>query len=280
MKINKCIITVNWNLAKNTNRFINLLLSLDEIENTQIYVINNTPEENDMFSLWENDPKVTIINSGKNVGYACGLNIGIEEALKDHEIEYFIITNNDVTVPQSLLKDFEKLDWQKSILSPIIVYENSTIIQNTGGRISYLIGGTINNNKNVPLDKMKAKKIDFLSGCMMMISREIIEVVGLFDADYLAYYEDVDYCVRVKSKGYNLKICDNIIIQHEHSGSTKDKLGFKHYLIAKNSIVFAKKNMNFPRKQVFIIMSIIRGFFQYISTPIQYAKGVWDGLQC
>jgi len=274
------IISVNWGTPSITKKFINHLNNLNCLDEVKILIVNNSPEDSFLFEQWKNNPKVKIINSGKNLGYAGGLNLGIDFALKDKELRYVIITNNDVAVPESLIHDFEKHPWENNLLSPVIVYKDTNTIQNTGGKISYLIGGTINLNKNISVEKMKIKEPEFLSGCMILISKKIIEDVGLLDPDYLAYYEDVDYSIRAKKRGYGLVICDDIIIEHAHSASMKSNRGLKQYLIAKNSIIFAKKNLVFPRKQIFIIMSIIRGLFQNLFYLPYYLKGVFEGLKC
>lgn len=273
------IITVNWQTPSITNDFINHLLTINNLDEVKIIVVNNSPEDNLSFISWENNQKVKIINTDENLGYGGGLNCGIEFALEDNELKYVIITNNDVVAPKSLISDFEKYPWENNLLSPVVVYKGTNIVQNTGGRILHFIGGTINLNKNVPIEKLKIKQVDFLSGCMMVISKEIINNVGLFDPDYLAYYEDVDYCIRANTRGYGLIVCEDIQIEHTHSASTKNNSGFKRYLIAKNSIIFAKKNLPNINKQIFILASIVRGFFQNLNFLSSYSRGVIDGLK-
>jgi GT2 family glycosyltransferase len=263
-----------------TTRFVNSLAELDRKDKTEIIVVNNSPEEEELFEKWNKPENVTVINSGKNLGYAGGLNLGLKHALKDPDMKAVIITNNDIEVPKTLVEDFWNEDWKNKILSPVILKKDTNIVQNTGGKISLLLGGAINVNKNVPLENLEIKEIDFLSGCMMFIPRNILERVGLFDPDYLAYYEDADYCLRAKSLGYELKICEDIIIRHCHSASTSKDKGFKRYLIVRNSIMFAKKNFKFPKSTIFILMSIIRGFIQNLKYLNSYFKGVKEGLLC
>lgn len=274
------IITINWRTFKITTDFVEKLRQLNSSKRIQIVVVNNSPEEEKFFEKWDKAENVTVINSGGNLGYAGGLNLGLKQALHDTDMEAVIITNNDVEVSKTLVEDFLNEDWQNKILSPVILKKNTNVVQNTGGRISFLLGGTINVNKNVSVESLEIKEIDFLSGCMMFISRNILESVGLFDSDYLAYYEDVDYCLRAKALGYELKVCKDIIIRHYHSTSTSRDKGFKSYLIAKNSIVFAKKNFRFPKAFVFIAMSIVRGFVQNFKYFDSYFRGVKEGLLC
>ncbi len=277
---NLYIITTNWGTHKMTETFAKSLLLLEGIENIKIVVVNNSPDENKYFANWKFGEKVKVINSGENLGYAGGLNKGLDYALKDRNMKYVLITNNDIKFERTLIKKFLRKDSKDTILAPIILKRDSQIVQNTGGKISMFLGGTINVNKDVPLPELKIKKYDFLSGCMMFIPRNILEDVGLFDAEYIAYYEDADYCLRAKDLGYKLKICEDITIKHFQSVSTSKNIGFKRYLLARNSIIFAKKNYKFPKSMIFIIMSIIRGFIQNLKYLDYYLKGVKEGLLC
>lgn len=274
------IITTNWGTHKMTENFVKDLLKLEKIENIQIVVVNNSPEENRYFTKGEFGEKVKVINSGRNLGYAGGLNEGLRYALEDIDMKYVLVTNNDIKFEKSLIKDFLKENSNDTILAPIILSKDTNLVQNTGGKISFFLGGTININKNVPLEKLKIKSIDFLSGCMMFIPRNIFEDVGLFDSDYLAYYEDADYCLRAKKKGYSLRIVEDMKIRHFHSASTSKNTGFKRYLLARNSILFAKKNFSSYKKTVFILMSLIRGFIQNLSYMRDFTRGVKEGLAC
>lgn len=274
------IITTNWGTFDMTRDFVKRLLEIDDYNNISIIVVNNSPEENKLFNKETFKKNVLVINSGENLGYAGGINIGIKEALKDPKMDAVIITNNDIHFPKTLVKDFWNEDYENKILSPIILHRETDIIQNTGGRISIFLGGTRNINKNVHLDNYLEKKPDFLSGCMMFIPKNVLENVGLFDPEYLAYYEDVDYCLRARKLNYELKICNNIKIRHFHSASTTNNQGFKRYLIVRNSIIFAKKNLKFPESFLFIAISIIRGFFQNLKYMKYYLKGLKEGLSC
>lgn len=272
------IVTTNWGTHDMTKSFVKDLLELEGIEDIKIVVTNNSPEENHLFSKWKFPNNVKVINAGENLGYAGGINCGLEEALKDKDMEFVLITNNDIKFEKSLFKDFLKENWKNNILSPVILKKDSDIVQNTGGKIYVILGGGINVNKNVPLERLVLKDIDFLSGCMLFLNRRILEDVGLFDPQYLAYCEDVDYCIRAKEKGIGLKVCDNIKIRHFHSASTSGNIGFKKYLLTRNVILLARKHYKFPKKQIFILSSIIRGFFQNIFYLKYFLKGVKEGL--
>ena len=64
------------------------------------------------------------------------------------------------------------------------------------------------------------KETGFATGCAVMISREVIERVGLLDDDFFLYFEDLDYSLRVKEAGLKVMYCPKSIIWHKISRST------------------------------------------------------------
>ena len=106
---------------------------------------------------------------------------------------------------------------------------------------------------------------DWISGCCILIKSEIVKKTGLLDEKFFAYFEDVDWSLRIKNEGYLLGIDYRSIIYHHESGSsTKDNnkkegnLSAKvHYFNIRNHILFLKKHKN-----LFNLFGIV--FFQVL----------------
>ena len=65
---------------------------------------------------------------------------------------------------------------------------------------------------------------DWVSGSVMMIRKEVFKSLKGFDEDFWMYYEDVDLCRRAREAGGEIAFCNDITIQHDHGGSTRDDL--------------------------------------------------------
>ena len=96
-------------------------------------------------------------------------------------------------------------------------YNNKEIINYCGGHINWLKVSAIhkNYNKKYVDDGIKYKYTDFITGCSMLIKREVIDKVGMLPEEYFMYCEDVDYCIKVKEAGYKLGLCTDSIIYHK-----------------------------------------------------------------
>ena len=76
----------------------------------------------------------------------------------------------------------------------------------------------------------------------MLIRRDALTDVGLFDEDFFLYAEELDLIHRAKKKGWKIAIAMDSHVFHKDSASTRDMKEFYYYFLYKNTIVFLKKN--------------------------------------
>lgn len=272
------VVTVNYRSLKYTFEFAEAIGKT--LDNHLLVIVNNSPEDADKLKKLESK-HIVIINSERNVGYSGGLNLGMEYIIQKTQIEWLLIGNNDVIITDEFIKKLSGLTDENTIYSPVIMNVNDDIVQNTGGNVGILYGGTINVNKGKNFSEIKRVQPDFLSGCFLFFHKAVIEKVGLFDEEYESYFEDVDFSMRARRKGVRLEIVWDWILRHYHSMSTKHNSGEKDYLIARNAIYFAKKDLTSIRKYVFIFSAIVIGFFWVLPRPKNlpfYFKGIMKGL--
>lgn len=272
------VVTVNYRSLKYTFEFAEAIGKT--LDNHLLVIVNNSPEDADKLKKLESK-NIVIINSERNVGYSGGLNLGMEYIIQKTQIEWLLIGNNDVIITDEFIKKLSGLTDENTIYSPVIMNVNDDIVQNTGGNVGILYGGTINVNKGKNFSEIKKVQPDFLSGCFLFFHKAVIEKVGLFDEEYESYFEDVDFSMRARRKGVRLEIVWDWILRHYHSMSTKHNSGEKDYLIARNAIYFAKKDLTSIRKYVFIFSAIVIGFFWVLPRPKNlpfYFKGIMKGL--
>lgn len=275
------ILTVNWHGFDITNELISQVQA-SEYRDLHLVVVNNSLDEKDKFDQHPiEDERITVIHSPENKGFTGGINTGLKLLLPQKEVTHFIIMNNDV----ELRPDFLSLLLQKGqrtdrIYSPLIYFRDTNLIYNTGGQVKIWLGGTVNLNNHIPVNKLKKTKPDYFSGCVLFISREVIEKVGFLDEMFGTYYEDVDFCYRAKRLGIELEMLWDITARHFHSYSTKGENVYKIYLLNRNQILFARKHLPPLQRILFIAAAIVRGFIFNLK-PKRFkffARGVREGL--
>jgi GT2 family glycosyltransferase len=166
-----------------------------------------------------------IINSTENVGYARGNNLGIRKALT-YNANYILLLNDDTIVSPNFL-DILVEEGEKSsnigMLGPTIYYAGET------NRI-WFSGAYFNRQTCMILtpgsnqfDKGRNGKpfdSDYITGCAVLVKRQVIEKIGMLDKRFFLYWEDVDWGLRAKKAGFANWVIPNAHIWHKVSVST------------------------------------------------------------
>ncbi|VVB85579.1 Glycosyl transferase family group 2 [uncultured archaeon] len=132
---------------------------------------------------------------------------------------------------------------------------------------------------------------DYVTGCAMLIKREVIEKIGLLDASFFAYQEDVDLCIRAHKAGYECMYIPYPHVWHKAGATSKkhERMSpFHRYLGTRNKLALVKKNFGifwlmdalfrelFIVTPVYIILYLSRWHFDLI--PAQF-QGIIDGVR-
>jgi GT2 family glycosyltransferase len=264
------IITVNFNQTKIT---LELLESLQKISypNIEIIVVDNASQTDDIEILKQQFPSIILIKSDKNLGFAGGNNLGIYQS----HGKYLLFINNDTEVPEAFLEPLvNKLESDKTIgvVSPkILFFYNPDTIQFAGytemnpyTMRNNLVGYRQKDNGNFD----KSGYTPFAHGAAMMVPRSVIERVGLMADIYFLYYEEHDWFSRIKKAGYKIYFVADSKIYHKESMSTGKDSPLKIHYIARNRILYMRRNINglhfFISLLFQIFISIPKGYTQYI----------------
>jgi len=251
MKPKICIVLLNWNGAKDS---IECIKSLKKISytNLEILVIDNNSEKNDKIFLTEELKRynISIIYNDSNVGFSEGNNIGINKAMKE-DFEFVLLLNNDTVVEldflEPLLNIFSKYDDVGIAAPQINYYDDKNKIWSKGGNISRIRGSGFAYSDDIESDKKEDdKSVSFVSGCCMLIKKDLFKKIGLFDEKFYLYVEDTDFCYRTIQAGYKIYVSYDSKIYHKISGSTKVNLNqLPLYYVTRNRLYFAKKNLHY-----------------------------------
>lgn len=256
-------VIVNWNLKNETIACIDsLLMAGMQIKN--VLLVDNASTDGSPQVLREKyGPELSVIENIKNIGYAGGLNIGIQNAL-DLGAEWLLLLNNDVLAAPNL---FEELDYAHIqspatlIWSPIIHYANDRDrIWAVGDR---LIPGTlltVSSGRN-QLNRQQLPPVvpvDFITGCAMLVHRSVFEQSGVFPTEYFMYAEEVDFLWRARLAGYRPAVATRAVIWHKVSASSSTEPAQKRYWKIYNQIRFYRKHGTMVQKIISFIYTFVR----------------------
>lgn len=239
------IVILNWNKNDVTLSCIKSVFNSSYLH-YKILVIDNAPVEKLESKLTISYPSVDYIYSPQNLGFTGGVNLGIKYAL-EHGAEYVWLLNNDVIVlPDTLTKLIRcaESDTRLGLISPIIVDVNNPR-KPFFGAFWDVEGGILLNayDKDTYLDweSQIPEKIS-LWGTALLIKKNLIEKIGLFDDDYFAYYEDNDYSYRSSKAGFLNKTCIEARVTHETDPiEIIQQKDYRTFLMTRNYFLFLIK---------------------------------------
>ncbi len=206
--------------------------------------------------------KLIIIKNEKNYGFAKGNNIGIKYVLKELEVGYVLLLNNDTVVDKRFLKSgIELMERKKEagiITGKIFYYDDPQRIWAAGGHINLFFGtgGGIGSNQ---LDKgqfNKIKDIDYAPGTMMLIMKSVIEKVGFLPECYFGTGEEMEFAIKASKKRYKIIYNPNSIIFHKVGMSSSRSLKYR-YNARRTRLLFIERNFPKPYQRFWFILFII-----------------------
>lgn len=240
------IILVNYNGYTDT---VECVKSIKKIAytNHRIIVVDNgstiEPKKNQVDYLKSN---TYFIESIDNLGFSGGNNIGIDVALRE-KADYILLLNNDTTVEPDfldiLVETAESNDNVGIVGGKILFYSDPSLVWYAGGEY-YRDKGVSSHTLYKQKDKDKAnliQEVSFITGCLMLIPRCVIENVGKLSEEYFLYSEDTDYSCRVANAQYKLIYNNSAVIYHKVSASSGAESPMTQYYMMRNSLLLIRK---------------------------------------
>lgn len=242
-----CLI-LNWN---GKEVLLDTLASVRKLTypNFKIILVDNASGDGSARAAREHFSEITLIENEQNLGFGEGNNAGMRYALQ-HGAEWIMLLNNDVEVAPDFLSELTQAavaDRAIGMAGPKIYYHDQRDkIWFAGGRVNYWTG-MISHRGLREIDQGQYDEIteaDYLTGCALLIRREVLERAGMFDPVYFpAYIEDVDLCVRARQAGYRLVYVPRAKVWHKISSSTGGGLTpLKTKLKVEHSLIFFKRH--------------------------------------
>lgn len=189
---------------------------------------------------------LVLIQATENAGFAAGNNLGIRYALSMKDCEYIWLLNNDTVVKPNSLASLVSYANENDIGiagSSLFYYHNPKIVQAYGGYVNSFFGTT----KHIIQKKTIDKKLSYIIGASMLISRVVLEKMGPLSEEYFMYYEDLDYCFRATNKGFKLGVAIESVVYHKEGGkfgistNAANRSEFVDLMFLKNRIKFHRK---------------------------------------
>ena len=243
---------------------------LDSIKNeVKILIIENSKDQAFKKKIEQAYSNVTVILSGKNLGYGGCNNLG----LKNVETRFAMISNPDVEYNDNF---FDEINYYLSgkinfkIIGPS--YNDQTHYLPYGS-----FDQSVNNNQ---FDENFLKEVDFVVGCTMLFDTIKDKSEFYFDENFFLYFEEADLCRRIKIKGGNVFCSSKLLINHlGHKGSaatdpnyTIESEMFRNWHWMWSTFYYKKKYSNYYKAFFSLLGKFLRSFVKMIFFTLIYNK--------
>jgi GT2 family glycosyltransferase len=252
------IIVLNWNGWKNTMECLESIGRL-EYDNFEVVLMDNASSDGSVRNLHEWLQNKNIISSGQwqkktdgstinftiyrfrsrrltfigldqNLGYAGGNNVGIEFSMRS-DYDFLWLLNNDTVVEKRslselicLLQGYGRIGMASSV---IMLYPGGDVAANLGA------------DSSVQWPPEAARRssesgsthlfLKWLPGTCLFVTKALVKTVGLLDARFFMYSEDVDWSIRARKKKWVLACALKSVVWHKGQGRSSSERTNKRF---------------------------------------------------
>jgi len=216
-------------------------------EDFEVIVVDNASEDGSLDILKNDYPEVKVVLNKSNLGFVGANN----EGYKQVQGEYILFLNNDTKLDKDCFKHLleKALSNKKDIgvvFAKILRMDQPEMYDAVGSCLTTF--GFLYHLGFREIDKGQYDNLEYVfspKGVCFLVSKKIIDEVGLFDSDYFAYFEESDFFWRVWLDGYKIAFMPKAVVYHKVGGtSTQLSSPFIDYHSFKNRIASLIKNLS------------------------------------
>jgi GT2 family glycosyltransferase len=245
----------------------------------EVILVDNASEDRTVEAVVELFPDINVISNKHNRGFSAANNQGIV-ASKGRRVAFL---NPDTLLTENSFKktiDFMEAHPEFSILGTGIVDENNQpcpirLWEDTPQDAALKIMGLYDPSDELKkMGAMRAKEVKVISGCCFIITRDLIESIGLMDENYFLYNEEDDLCRRARKGGKKICFYPETSVQHLHGQSTHQERHRKKVMLESYSsnLYFYSKHYSFIWNRILrslykatLLLGLLRSSFRYLT---------------
>jgi len=243
------IVLLNWNGWRDTIECLESLRFLD-YPDFDVYVVDNASSDGSESHLRNWDAALNVIQSGGNLGWAGGCNVGIRAALAGG-CEHIYLLNNDAMVRSDTLSRLVD-----AANAPQAAALGSIVVSASNANWAEFAGTVMDDRTHHPLqiscrlDEIAESSKETsatlsVKGCSMLLTGPALRKIGLLDEDYFLNYDETDWCFRARNAGMINYYVPASIIDHKGAVSFKGTGNpIYRYFITRNRLLFACRHLD------------------------------------
>jgi GT2 family glycosyltransferase len=243
------VVILNWNAAEDTASCLRAVQAWEAtglVARPTIWVVDNGSRPPGVEPVRRAFPQAHVLQSSTNRGFAGGNNLGIEAAV-GAGADALLLLNNDASVDASGVKAMLttlEADPAIGVVGPTLWHRGACV--SVGGR-DIALHGTTHLRRDPPAELLD---VDYVSGTVALIRRQVFERVGFLDEDYFFSGEMADLCHRARLRGFRSVTEPRARAEHDLDRSAGDRRILHLYYVVRNRFLFVRKH--YPRRRAWL----------------------------
>jgi len=246
------VVVLSWNGRDDTLRCLSSLAQV-AYARLDVVVVDNGSSDGSAEAVEAGFPDAVVIRTGRNAGFSGGVNAGIAAAL-ERGADAVLLLNNDMVVEPGFLAPLVRASLQPGVAAAC----SQILFADVPDRVWYA-GASFHprrghHGRNIGFGKAPLPatsptyKVDCACGGAMLITRDAVEEIGLFDEELFAYREDLDWSLRARERGRSVVVVPASVVRHRVSASTGGESSpTSLYYDVRNSLTVAERHAPLPR---------------------------------
>ncbi len=234
------VVILNYNRGDLLRACLESLFASASAHQINVWVVYNASSDDSVAIVEREFPQVRLVRNERNSGFASGNNLALRQIVADERSDYVMLLNNDTVVepdalhtlvtyleqhpavgavgPQLLLLDGSlDLACRRAFPTPAVSFYRMSGLSKLFPR-SVRFG----RYNMTYLDPDVETAVDALVGAAMVVRAAVVREVGLLDESFFMYGEDLDWCYRIKSYGWQIVYYPRAVIHHhKRAASTR-----------------------------------------------------------
>lgn len=275
------IILVSYNTAEYTVRAIESVFEQTKQTDANLIVVDNASSDDSVQRIKTAFPDVKIIETGANLGFAGGVNVGA----KAGAAEYILLLNPDTVVLDGAidkLVSFAKKHPHSGIWGGVTLNNDLSLNPNNArARISFKTllfsalglskifnASCLFNHDNYGCwDRQSERDVDVVTGCFFLTPRTLWQSLKGLDETFFMYAEEADYCIRAIQQGHQPRVTPEARIIH-HGGVSEVNLSGKMIKLLKGKAQLIKKHEPTWKQPIYKGLLLLHVFNKYVSSSL------------
>jgi GT2 family glycosyltransferase len=264
-------VVVHYADAAQTAECVRSLRSQSGIGVSGVDVIDNSTGR-DALELRRLLPDLVITETQRNLGFADGVNVGMDRARATAPDFIWVITPDAVPAPDCLQYLLEAMaaDDRIGICGPLIDASGELI---AGCRLIEYLGFlvVVHSVGEAELSELpQVRHTDFVEGCSMLIRAETASRLAPFRTEFFLYYEECEYCLRARDAGWGLAVaCKARVVTR----ARRSERNLRGYYLMRNSVLMARI------RRRFVAMAVMRNLAQAFVRGVTKPRALVDGIR-